>query len=56
MRPDDTERIIYAKQLFEKHIDASAFEEKLFSINVKGITPKMFQYNLVQHSGLQFLY
>ncbi|GAA4847106.1 phosphate acetyltransferase [Algivirga pacifica] len=50
MRPEDTERILHAKQLFEKYVDTTTFEERILSINIKGMTPKMFQYNLVSQA------
>lgn len=50
MRPDDQERIAHAKQVFDKYVDTKTLEEQIQAIEVKGITPKMFQFNLVKRA------
>ncbi len=47
-----TERKInIALELFDKHVDTKAFEERVVSTQVSGITPKMFLYNLQKLAG-----
>ncbi|MEH0156199.1 phosphate acetyltransferase [Limibacter armeniacum] len=48
LHSDEEARIAYAKQLFENNVDIATLEAQLQAITVRGMTPKMFQYNLVQ--------
>ena len=41
-------KINLSLETFEKYVDAKAIEEKIFSFHPKGLTPKMFNYILVQ--------
>lgn len=45
--PDNTEKIHSAISTFRKFIDVPALEEKIASFNSVGMTPRMFQYQLV---------
>ncbi len=47
---DHQEKIQLSKQLFRDYVDGAAFEEKISNIAVRGITPRMFQYNLTQQA------
>ena len=44
---DNTEKIRSAVNTFRKYIDVKALEEKIASFKSVGITPRMFQYQLV---------
>jgi phosphate acetyltransferase len=46
--PSDSEKIALSIQTFGKYVDLNKLEEKISTIQVTGITPKMFTYNLVQ--------
>ena len=46
--PDNQAKIVLSKQLFEKYVDTPLLEEKMSSVRQRGITPRMFQYNLIQ--------
>ncbi|NLR92317.1 MULTISPECIES: phosphate acetyltransferase [Flammeovirga] len=50
MRPNDLSRIAYAKELFDKHVDSKMLSELLATVKVKGMTPKMFQYQLTERA------
>jgi phosphate acetyltransferase len=45
--PDNTEKIHSAISTFRKFIDVAALEEKIASFTSVGMTPRMFQYQLV---------
>jgi phosphate acetyltransferase len=45
---DSRAKIDLSLELFESHVDAKAFEEKIATVKSRGLTPKMFLYNLVQ--------
>ncbi|SKB57798.1 phosphate acetyltransferase [Maribacter arcticus] len=45
---DNTEKIIISIQEFEKYIPTKELAERLITFKAKGITPRMFQYNLLQ--------
>ena len=47
---DNTAKIQLSKQLFDKYVDTAALEEKISSVQQRGITPRMFQYTLVQRA------
>ena len=46
----DREKITLSIQLFDDYVDLSQLEEQINTIKVKGITPKMFTYNLLQQA------
>ncbi len=46
----DREKITLSIQLFDDYVDLSRLEEQINTIKVKGITPKMFTYNLLQQA------
>ncbi len=49
----DREKITLSIQLFDDYVDLSQLEEQINTIKVKGITPKMFTYNLLQQAKSQ---
>ncbi|MGF1542202.1 MAG: phosphate acetyltransferase [Pleurocapsa sp.] len=49
----DRERITLSIDLFDRHVNLSQLEEQIKTIKVKGITPKMFTYNLLQQAKSQ---
>ncbi len=46
--PESHTKIAISISLFEKYVDVAALSEKISSVKTRGITPRMFQYNLVQ--------
>ncbi len=46
--PESTEKIKLSIDLFEQHVDLEPLDEKIASFQVEGITPRMFQYNMVK--------
>ena len=46
--PDDERKITQAIALFEKHVDIGEFSEKITKARPTIITPKMFEYELIQ--------
>ncbi|MEM8968607.1 MAG: phosphate acetyltransferase, partial [Bacteroidota bacterium] len=51
--PESDLKILLSKQLFEKYIDTSALQEKVSNVKQRGMTPRMFQYNLVKRAKSQ---
>ena len=49
----DREKITLSIQLFDDYVDLSQLEEQINKIQIKGITPKMFTYNLLQQAKSQ---
>ena len=47
---DNASKIQLSKQLFDKYVDTVVLEEKISTVRQRGITPRMFQYNLVQRA------
>src|SRR5690606_11137275 len=45
---ENTEKITTSIKEFEKHVNVDALIERLITFKTKGITPRMFQYNLFQ--------
>ena len=45
---DNKEKIIISIQEFDKYIPTKELAERLITFKAKGITPRMFQYNLLQ--------
>ena len=50
---DDREKINLSIHLFDQYVNLSQLEEQINTIKVKGITPKMFTYNLLQQAKSQ---
>ncbi|MDB5262637.1 MAG: phosphate acetyltransferase [Adhaeribacter sp.] len=51
--PDNTNKIQLALNTFEKYVDIPALEEKIITFKPEGITPHMFQYQLVKWAKSQ---
>jgi phosphate acetyltransferase len=49
----DREKITLGIHLFDDYVNLSQLEEQINTIKVKGITPKMFTYNLLQQAKSQ---
>ena len=49
----DREKIALSIHLFDEYVNLSQLETQLSNIKVKGITPKMFTYNLLQQAKSQ---
>ena len=47
---DNKSKIELAINTFDKYIDTKAFEDKLVTFQPEGITPRMFQYQIVQRA------
>lgn len=47
---DNTQKIETSINTFEKYVDLDALDKKLLAFEAEGITPKMFQYNLVKRA------
>lgn len=45
---DNQAKIALSLKLFEEHVDIRALEARLSQVEARGITPRMFRYNLVQ--------
>jgi phosphate acetyltransferase len=50
---DNKSKIELAINTFEKYIDTKAFEDKLITFQPEGITPRMFQYQLLKRAKSQ---
>ena len=48
LKPGDIEKINWSIELFDKFVNLSILENLINKIEVEGITPKMFTYNLIQ--------
>ncbi|GAB4436497.1 MAG: phosphate acetyltransferase [Anaerolineae bacterium] len=48
--PDNTTKIAISQKLFEKYVDTTMLQEHISAVQVRGMTPKMFLYNLVQQA------
>jgi len=46
--PDNHAKINLSLKLFEKYVDIDALHAQISSVQARGLTPKMFLYNLVQ--------
>lgn len=51
--PDNKEKISLAINLFEKYVDLKLVEDRIITSQIEGITPRMFQYQLVKRAKLQ---
>jgi phosphate acetyltransferase len=47
---DNTEKITTSIQEFEKHVPVNDLAERLITFKAEGITPRMFQYNLLKRA------
>jgi phosphate acetyltransferase len=50
---DNKEKIELAISLFEQYVDTKSFEDKLITFQPEGITPRMFQYQLLKRAKSQ---
>jgi phosphate acetyltransferase len=46
--PDNHAKISLSFKLFEKYVDTDALEKQISNVKARGLTPKMFLYNLIQ--------
>ncbi|ELR99844.1 phosphate acetyltransferase [Gloeocapsa sp. PCC 73106] len=53
LTPEDTEKISLCIKLFDQYVSLDKLEAKMNRVQAKGITPKMFTYNLVQQAKSQ---
>ena len=51
--PDDTEKIDLSIQTFDQHVDLERLEQQIIAVRVRGMTPKMFTYNLLEQARSQ---
>ncbi len=47
---DNKDKILKSIQVFEEHMDLEGFMEKFTQFNAEGITPSMFQYDLMKRT------
>ncbi|WP_299099896.1 phosphate acetyltransferase [uncultured Winogradskyella sp.] len=47
---ENTEKIITSIKEFEKHVKSEELVERLITFETKGVTPRMFQYNLLKEA------
>jgi phosphate acetyltransferase len=52
LKPGDTEKISWSIELFDQWVNLPILEKLIDQIQVDGITPKMFTYNLIQTAKL----
>lgn len=48
--PDNKEKIALAISMFDKHVDVKTLEKKIITFRTSGITPRMFQYQIVKRA------
>jgi phosphate acetyltransferase len=48
LNPSDTDKIALSLEVFNRHFDIDRLESTIRDLPVRGITPKMFTYNLVR--------
>ncbi len=53
LNSSDREKITLSIELFDKYVDLLQLKEQISKIKVRGITPKMFTYNLLQQAKSQ---
>jgi phosphate acetyltransferase len=51
--PDDKEKIDLSIEAFDQHVDLNRLEEQISAVRVRGMTPKMFTYNLLEQAKAQ---
>ncbi|MBU2929343.1 phosphate acetyltransferase [Winogradskyella psychrotolerans] len=49
---ENTQKILTSIKDFEKHVKSEALVERLITFETKGVTPRMFQYNLLKRARL----
>ena len=50
---DNQAKIALSLKLFEEHVDTQALEKRISTVVSRGMTPKMFEYNLIQKAKSQ---
>lgn len=50
---DNKEKIALAISMFDKHVDTKTIERKIIAFRTHGITPRMFQYQIVKRAKEQ---
>jgi phosphate acetyltransferase len=53
IRPHDERKITQALAVFEKNVDVNALSEKVITTQTSIVTPKMFEYELLQKARVQ---
>jgi phosphate acetyltransferase len=48
--PDDVEKIDLSIQTFDQNVDLDRLEQQISAVRVRGMTPKMFTYNLLEQA------
>lgn len=48
--PDSKEKIALAIRMFDEHVDVHTLERKIITFRTSSITPRMFQYQIVQRA------
>ncbi len=48
--PDNKEKIALAIRMFDEHVDVHTLERKIITFRTTSITPRMFQYQIVQRA------
>lgn len=51
--PDDKEKIDLSIQAFDQHVDLNRLDQQISAVRVRGMTPKMFTYNLLERAKAQ---
>ena len=51
--PDDREKIDLSIQMFDQHVDLQRLEQQISAVRMRGMTPKMFTYNLMERAKSQ---
>lgn len=51
--PDDREKIDLSIQMFDQHVDLQRLDQQISAVRVRGMTPKMFTYNLMERAKSQ---
>jgi phosphate acetyltransferase len=51
--PDDSEKIDLSIQTFDQHVDLDRLEQQISAVRMRGMTPKMFTYNLLEQARAQ---
>lgn len=53
LSPEDDRKMTLALSVFEKHIDVPRLSEKVITTQTTTVTPKMFEFNLIQKARAQ---
>lgn len=51
--PENTDKILETLRIFDKYVPTEELTNKLINFEVKGMTPKMFQYNMIDRAQKQ---